>query len=682
MKKILFLSITLVFTSFIYGQIDRSVQPKPGPAPEINIKNPNVFTLKNGLQVLVVENHKLPTVSVSLRIDNPPVLEGDKAGLSSLMGGLLGTGSTNVSKTEFDDQIDFLGANVNFYSTGAWAQTLSKYFPEVFELMTDAFLNPNFTQEEFDKAVEQTVEALNSDEKNVATIARRVRAAVAYGKNHPYGEFETEESVQNISLEDVKSFYTSSFKPNNAYLVVMGDVSFKKVKKMAKKFLANWEAGAIVSPSIISPKNVEKTEIDFINMPNAVQSEVSVVYNITLKMSDPDYHAVLVANQILGGDFNSYLNMNLREEHGFTYGARTRVSTNKYGGLFSTGVSVRNNVTDSTVTETMKEINRIRTEKVDEDRLKDVKASYVGDFVRSMEKSSTIAGYALNIKTNDLPEDFYTTFLQKINEVTVDDVLRVSKKYFGYDNVRIVVVGKAVDVVPGLEELPYKVYYFDKFANPTNKPELMKEAPQSVSLESVVESYITAIGGKEKVEAVTTVSQTMEAEIQGQKLTMTIKMKKPHSESLVIEMMGMVMQKSVFNGVAGYNEQRGQKSPIEGEELEARKIKTTPFSVFSLLEEGELIGMEQINGVYAYVVKTEDSKVYFDEKSGLIVMKIDYHVDAEGNSVAQAVEFSDYKEVDGVLFPYSMKSKMGPMDIVFKTIEMKVNADVSDKDFE
>ncbi len=681
MKKIL-LGITLVFTSFIYGQIDRSVQPKPGPAPEINIKNPQIFTLKNGLQVLVVENHKLPTVSVSLRIDNPPVVEGDKVGVSSLMGSLLGTGSTTMSKNEFDDKIDFLGASVNFHSDGLWGQTLSKYFPEVFELITDAFLNPNFTQEEFDKAVDQAVEGIKSGEKSVATVASRVRPAIAYGKDHPYGEFETVETIKNITLDDVKKSYESTFKPNNAYLIVMGDVSFKQVKKLAKKYLKNWGVGEIPNPSIKEPKNVEQTEIDFINMPNAVQSEVSVVYNIDLKMSDPDYHAVLVANQILGGDFNSYLNMNLREKHGFTYGARSRVSTDKYGALFTTGVSVRNSVTDSTVLETMKEINRIRNEKVEDERLRDVKASYVGKFVRSMEKPSTIAGYALNIKTNDLPEDFYSTFLQKINAVTAEDVQRVAKKYFGYDNVRIIVVGKAVDVLPNLLNLSYPVKYFDKYGDPTDMPELMKSAPEGVTVKTIVDGYVSAIGGKEKVDAVKTVYQKMEAEIQGQKLSMSVKQMYPNKEAMEVSMMGMVMQKGVFNGEIGYNEVRGQKIELTEEEVEKKKKDLVPFEVLSLLENGELIGIETINGEDSYVVESGKSKYYFNINSGLMIRKDESMDDGEGNTTVQVVNYGDYQEVEGVKFPFEMKSKMGPMDIVFKTLELKVNEEVTDKDFE
>ncbi len=682
MKKILFLSLSLVFTSFIFGQIDRSVQPKPGPAPEIKIKNPKVFTLKNGLQVLVVENHKLPIVSVSLLIDNPPLAEGDKAGVSQLMGSLLGTGSVNISKEEYENKIDFLGADVNFHSSGAWSQTLSKYLPEVFGLMTDAFLHPDFTQEEFDKVVDKTLEELKSGEKSVASVARRVRSAVAYGKKHPYGEFQTEETITNITLDDVKSYYESYFKPNNAYLIVMGDVSFKKVKKLITKTLSDWEAGDLSSPDLETPKNVSKTEIDFVNMPNAVQSEISVVYNVSIKMSDPDYHAVLVANQILGGDFNSYLNMNLREEHGFTYGARSRVKVDKYASLFSTGVSVRNSVTDSAVVETMKEINRIRTEKVDEDRLKDVKASYVGDFVRSMEENTTIARYALNIKTNDLPEDFYATFLQKINAVTADDILRVAKKYFGYGDVRIVVVGKAIDVLPALDKLPYTINYFDKYANPTAKPELMKQAPEGVTVETIINDYVKAIGGKEKVDAVNTVKQVMEAEVQGQKLKMTVKTKKPNKESMEIEMMGMVMQRGAFNGETGYNEARGQKMPLTDEEIEEKKKEILPFSELGLLDSGELLGVEMVDGVSCYVIKDGDSKIYFNTENGLMIQKVDSQTDGEGNVTSQRLEFSDYQEVDGVLFPFQMKTKMGPMDIVFKVIEIKVNAEVEDKDFD
>ena len=171
MKKIFLITITTIFLSVsMQAQIDRSVQPKPGPAPVINIKKPVTFKLKNGLEVLVVENHKLPRVTMSLTLDNPPVVEGDKAGLSDMMGSLLGSGSKNISKEKYDEEIDFLGAKVFFWKTGVRANSLSRYFPKVVSLVADAVLNPKFTEEEFNKNVKQTLDEVKAGEKSVSNI--------------------------------------------------------------------------------------------------------------------------------------------------------------------------------------------------------------------------------------------------------------------------------------------------------------------------------------------------------------------------------------------------------------------------------------------------------------------------------------------------------------------------------
>ena len=177
---VLFLSISAT------AQIDRSVQPKPGPAPTITLEVPGEFQLKNGLKVLVVENHKLPRVSYSLTIDNNPIVEGDKAGVSSMLGAMLGNGTTNISKDEFNDEIDFLGARLSFGSSSAYASGLSKYSERIMELMADAAINPLFTQEEFDKEKTKVLEGLKNSEKSVSAVAGRVGSALAYGKKHPW----------------------------------------------------------------------------------------------------------------------------------------------------------------------------------------------------------------------------------------------------------------------------------------------------------------------------------------------------------------------------------------------------------------------------------------------------------------------------------------------------------------
>src|SRR5690606_13627321 len=299
------------------------------------------------------------------------------------------------------------------------------------------------TKEEFQKEKDKLLENLKSQEKSVDAVAGRVGDALSYGTSHPYGEFMTEETVNNVTYGDVYAYYQKQFNPNNAYLVVVGDVEFNDVKKDVETFFGKWSKSVVVETSVPEAQpNAQYAQINFVDMPNAVQSNINLTHNVDLKMNNPDYHAVLIANKILGGGFNSYLNMNLREEHGYTYGARSSIDADKYVGQFTASTAVRNMVTDSSVVNMLKEINRIKTEPVNAEDLKNAKAKYVGDFVLALENPQTIARYALNIKLNDLPEDFYSTYLQKINAVTTEDVTRVANTYFKSENSRVVVVGK------------------------------------------------------------------------------------------------------------------------------------------------------------------------------------------------------------------------------------------------
>jgi len=665
----------------INAQIDRSKQPTPGPAPKINLGTPGEFELKNGLKVLVVENHKLPRVSFTLRIDNPPVVEGDKAGVSGLLGAMLGNGTTTISKDDFNEEIDFLGARLGFSASGGFGSSLSKYSERILTLMADAALNPLLTEEEFQKEKKKLIEGLKTQDKDVSAISGRVGSALSYGTNHAYGEFATEETVNNVTLADVKEFYQKHFNPNNAYLVIVGDVKLKDVKKLVKKRFKSWEESTDVETPVIEEKaNVATTQIDFIDMPNAVQSNVSVTSNVNLKMSDADYHSVLIANKILGGGFDSYLNMNLREEHGYTYGARSSVGADKYASRFTAGASVRNAVTDSTVVQALKEINRIKTEDVEDDALANAKAKYVGDFVLALESPQTIARYALNIKVNNLPADFYTTYLEKINNVSKDDVKRVANKYFKTENAQIIVVGKGSDVLENLEKTGIPIKYFDNEAKSVEKPIYEIAIPNDVDVNVVLNNYITAIGGREKLDNVNSVLMKASAELQPG-MMLELEMKKTTKKQLVqeIKAMGNSMSKQVLDGEHGYTIVQGQKTDMKPEEVADAIIESSPFPEVNLLNGGATLEkIEKIDGVKAYKVRVSDKKVYFyDVETGLKIKE-----DTTEGPNTSSMFLTDYKEVAGIMFPFKLTQTIGPRKFDFNVIEVLVNEGVTDADFE
>ncbi len=681
MKKSILILSSLFLTIIMQGQI--IPQPKLGVAPKVQIGKPLTFELKNGLKVMVVENHKLPRVSFSLTLDNDPYIQGDKKGVAEMTSTLLGSGTAKISKTAFNEEVDFLGANINFGSNGAAASTLSKYSGRVLELMADGALNPNFTQAEFDKEKEKLIEGLKANEKSVSAVAKRVVDVLTYGKNHPSGEYLSEATLKNVTLEDVRSNYNTYFVPSNAYLIIVGDVKFKETKKMVEKFFGSWKKAT--APSVIynDPKDVAQTQINVIDMPNAVQSEIAVVNISNLKMTDPDYFAVLIANQILGGDFNSYINMNLREVHAWTYGAGTSINGDKRVSTFSASTQVRNAVTDSAVVEIMKEYKEIRTEKVAEDMLASVKAGYIGRFVMQIEKPQTVAGYALRIQSQGLPGDFYENYIKNINAVTADDVLRVANKYFLIDNSRIVIVGKASDVAPGLEKLKMPVFYFDKYGNPTAKPEFKKPVPAGVTAKSVIDNYLKVIGGEKAASAVKTIAMSGTTTIPQAPSPLIFTSKIDAKGKLMVELaMGtMSLMKQVLNDKGGYVMQQGQRQNIEGATLAEMKAAAVPFEELSLAKKTGLTveSIESINGKDAYAIKNGKTTLFYDVTSGLKLAESKI-MEQGGKSITQTTNYSDYKEVKGVKVPFNIIQNVG-FELDIKMSDVKINEGVSDADF-
>jgi len=685
-NKITVFTILLLMSFGVQAQIDRSKQPEAGPAPKIDLGTPETFKLDNGLKVLLVENHKLPRVNMTLTLDNPPHPEGSKTGISSLVSDLMGSGSQNIGKDEFNEEIDYLGANVNFYSTGASANTLSKYFPRILELMAEGALKPNFTEEEFKKSKDRTLEGLKADEKSVAANARKLRLALSYGKNHPYGEIETKESIEALNLENVKNYYTDYFVPQNAYLVIVGDVKLEEVRDLVTKYFSDWKKKELPSFKLPEPKNVQFTQVNFLDMSNAVQSEVAVVNTIQLKKGDADYFPALVANQILGGGGEGRLFLNLREDKGFTYGAYSRTGDDKYIASFVASASVRNAVTDSAVVAFLDEIYRIRTEKVSDEELKNAKSKYVGNFVMALEQPSTIANYALNIETDNLPKDFYQKYLQKINAVTTEDVQRVANKYFKVDQARIVIAGKGSEVSESLEKLNYNgkeipVKYFDKQANEIDKPEFNKTADPSVTAEMVFNNYLKAIGGKDAVANVKSILMQAQAEIQGQKLELEVKSTSNGKTLQVVSMGGNIVSKQVFNGTTGFSIMQGQKIVLDEEQIEAAKADAIQFPEMNA-SEAQVMGIEPVDGKDAYAVTLDkENTAYYDVESGLKVRSVKMVSQGE-QTMEVPTGLSNYQEVAGVKFPFTISQSFGPQSFEFNVTAIKVNEGVNESDFE
>jgi len=700
MKKILsIISVALIFSTTTFAQkLDRSKRPGPGPAPEIKLGATESFTLENGLKVFVVENHKLPKVAFSLSLDVDPVMEKDMVGYTSITGELLSTGTKNRSKEELNRQIDFIGADLNTYSKGIYAVSLKKHQEKLLDIMVDVLMNAEFKQEELDKIKKQTISGLQTSKDNPDAIADNVRSVLVYGKNHPYGEITTEETVEAITLDKCNEYYKAYFKPNVAYLAVVGDITVKEAKPLIEKYFSAWQKGDAPINKYKPAMAPAKTQVAFVHKEGATQSVINITYPINLKKNNPDVIKAKVMNSILGGGSTARLFMNLREGHGYTYGAYSSISPDELVGNFKASAKVRNEVTDSSVVEFMNELKRMVNEKVTEEELQGVKNYMTGTFAYTLQDPQTIAKFAINTEKYHLPADYYANYLKNLNAVTVDDIKAMAEKYIKPENAHILIVGdKAVADKVAKFSANDKVDFYDYYGNDYVEP--LKSAPEGVTAQTVLDQSIVSKYGMAKGKALTKklgkikdITVKMSASVQGQSLAVTRYQKAPNKFAMIISMGTMVVQKQTFDGTEAKTSGMQGNKTLEGEELEDMKASSVMFNDVNGDDSKynyTLLGVESIEGKDAYkmekVSTTTESKEteWYDVETGLVVKSMQVKESPEmGGSIAIVSTFSDYKEVDGIKFAHKIGQSFGPQSFDMEVSSIEMNTKLGDEVFE
>jgi predicted Zn-dependent peptidase len=660
----------------------RTMAPKPGPAREIEIGKSSTFTLANGLKIIVVENHKIPQISYQLTIDMDPMLEKEKAGLADITGSLLTQGTTTKSKADIDEAVDYIGASLSTSSVGGYASSLTKHTDKILSLFADVVLNPSFPEAEFEKIKTQTISGLQANKDDPNAISGNVSNALIYGVNHPYGEITNEITVANVNLEDAKQYYHTYFKPGNAYLVVVGDITPDAAKTKAEKYFGGWPAGYTPQYVYPFPPTLDNASVAFVDKAGAVQSVINITYPIEMKPGSPDEIPGRVMNTVLGSGFSGRLFKNLREDKAYTYGAYSSLESDKLVGAFSANASVRNEVTDSAIIQFLYELNKLKTEPVTGTELELAKSYIAGAFARSLESPQTVANFALNIMRYGLPADYYQTYLKKLAAVTMEDVSKMAKKYINPAKARIVVVGNKDEVMDKLavfDKEDGKVQLYDIYANPR------KDESGTVDMSSaeLIDKYIMALGGRSKLDAVTSLDQTYSMDLMGMSITAHI-VQTGEKFHMSMTAPGMNLMRQVYDGEKGEMEQMGQKVPIEGSDLTSFKEQAEIFSERFYNSPGyttEIKGIEDVNGVPAYKVNVtrpsgSKSTEYYDKKTFLKLKEVQT-AENQGQNMTTTFEYADYKEVDGIAFPHTITiiGQM-PTPMVMKAVSIKVNTSV------
>ena len=436
----------------------RENPPKPGPARAINLPVPDVFKLSNGLTVFYHYRGGLPVAAAHLVFNTGsganPI---DKPGLASFTANMLQQGTATRNATQIADEAALLGTEL---STGATmdassvgASSLSKNFPAVLDLMADIVLHPTFPPEEVERRRASRLAAFADERSDPDTIIVRADAAALFGPRHPFGydNAGTEPSIKGMTREDLLHFWKTNYVPDNAALVVAGNIPVEDLKALAESKFGAWQGGEVPAPQMGAPETT-KAKIIIVDRPGAQQTQMRLLH-LSVGRATPDYPALEVMNSELGGLFSSRINLNLREEHGYTYGATSRFVYRRSLGYFATGGGIRTDATAPAVTETLKEIHRMIDTQMTPDELALAKDSQSRSLPGIFETSSGEAGALAEIFEYNLAHDYFSNLPERLNAVTAADAQAVARKYLHPDQLILVCVGDRSKIEPELVKL-------------------------------------------------------------------------------------------------------------------------------------------------------------------------------------------------------------------------------------
>jgi predicted Zn-dependent peptidase len=437
---------------------DRTKPPALGPLGQLTLPPVISRQLENGLEILVVEHHELPIVDMILVVKTGG--EGDpanKPGVATLTAAMLDEGAGRRTSLAIADQEAFLGVDVG---TGSgWDQSsVTLHAPvavldSAMALFADVALRPTFPATDLERLRKERLTDLLQLKDRAPQIADRAYAAILYGEKHPYGRplTGTEASTRAITRRDVQRFYQTYYRPNNATLIVVGDVTPDDVERRVRALFSGWTRANVPTAQFTDPPSGRATAIYLIDKPGAPQSSVRVG-SIGVPRSTQDYFAILVMNTILGGAFTSRLNTNLRETHGYTYGAASGFSMRRWAGPFTARAEVVGAKSDSALIEFMKELRGIR-EAVPESELEKAKRYLQLQLPGEFESTGDIASQLVPVVVHGLPLDYYNSYVQRIEDVTVADVQRVAQQYVDPSKFAVVIVGDRKAIEAGLRAL-------------------------------------------------------------------------------------------------------------------------------------------------------------------------------------------------------------------------------------
>ncbi len=686
MKKIFALFI-IAFTVNMFA-VDINVNKKPEPMQEKEFSFPkySTKTLSNGIKVFVIEDHEQPTVYFRIMIEGGSSIEGTKTGVAEVTSEILSKGTKKRNALSIASTLDGVGASFGLsagpdYISG-FGGGLKKQINTVLDVVSDYIINPAFPNDEFEKIINQKIASIQYDKADPGSLAGALARKVVYGEKHPYSKKTTEESVNSISIDDVKKYYNLTFMPNNMTIAVIGDISEKEAVKLLEKYFGNWKKGEKPIINIPDPQSQPKG-VYFINRAGSVQSSL-IVTSLGIPYSYRDYESFDLAGSVIGAGFAGRLFRTLRETYSFTYTPFGYVSGSKYANRFVCGADVATAKTDSSVMITLEQLRQLNTEAPTDDELNRIKSYKIGSYLMSFENSSFVASLIQNADFMGKSIELVKSYPKRLSSISSTDVRNAARKYLNPDNSYIVIAGDP-SVKKELEKYG-NIFEYDLDLNALTGPNAKIEKV-SISADDLLDKYAKAIGGKSQINSIKTLIAEGEGNFafQGQKSQVNYTRINKIGNKLYqnIDISGYP-QKLWTNGTDAYTDVSGtvvkqtgndiSKFLLEAEILQETKLVQIGFKCEVIGKKDNVILMKAISP------SNEESTLYFDATTFYLLKKETVIKTGSGSEIG-VESYSDYSKIGNFTLPRTLVIS-GPGYSINLNVSYKIDEEVNDNIFE
>jgi len=667
-------------------KIDVTKKPEPLKGKEFVFPEYKESKLSNGIKVFIVEDHEQPTFAFRILIPGGSAYDGDKPGLAELTADMLTKGAGKWSSLEIAQKLDGVGATLDIsanpdYFT-IYGSCILKHIPTLLEVLSQVVLNPTFPKDEFEKLKKRVISAIKSEKARPLSVGTALSKKVLYGEKHPYGKRKTEESIEKITLDDVRTFFNKYFKPDYATIVITGDVKEKEIIPVFNKALGNWKKSNL-PPLVMAPPQPEPLGVYFVHRPASVQSSI-ILATPTVEITNPDYEALDVAASIMGSGFAGRLFRTLRETYSYTYTPFGYQTSSKFANRFACGAEVRNPVTDSAIDVIKEQLYLLATEPPSEDELNRIKKVKVGNYLMSFENAEFVASSIQNAYFYGKPLSYLKDYPKIINQLTPIDIQKVAKKYMHPDRAYIVVVGNPE--VKGKLEKFGKIFEYDLDLNPLTG-EKAKLEPVKFGAEEIISKYLESRGGQAFLQSVETIVSegTAELQVQGQSLNGKImtKIKSPLKKYELFDF-GLFQSEIWHNGDKSWAKVQSQLEELKFKEVDKNIFDIAIKKDIDLLTKNFKVDVLGKQGGKILVKFTTprgfESTVYFDEKTFLID-QIEGTEESPQGPIPVTSSFLKWDRVENFLFPTKIKTT-NPMFTVEIDFSIKINENIDDSVFQ